>query len=106
MVERIIVPTTMVDAAAGYKKLKRIKGHDLGVVAVAMIRKGDIRRLAISSAAPTPVLLKDFGTDTPVEAIQKEAQRRISPIDDVRCTKEYRATMVDVFIRRLFEEVG
>ena len=76
---------------------------DLGVVAVAMVKKGNILRLAISSAAPTPVLLKDFAIGTPLAEIQEEAQSRISPIDDVRCTREYRATMVNVFIRRLVE---
>lgn len=105
IVSRIVVPTTYLDAAGGYKKLKRIKGHDLGVVAVAMIKTKEIVRVAISSAAPTSVLLDDFPLDVPVANIQKAAQSAISPIDDVRCTKEYRSFMVDVYIRRLFEEL-
>lgn len=105
VVSRIIVPVDRIDAVGGYKKLKRIKGHDLGVVAVAMVRSGQTLRTAISSAAPTPVLLPDFPVDAPVDEIQKKAQESISPIDDVRCTKEYRRFMVDVFIGRLLQEI-
>ena len=106
IVERVQVPTDMQDAAAGYKKLKRIKGHDLGVVAVAMIRKGDLVRVAISSAAPTPVLLPDFAAGAKVAEIQEAAWKAISPIDDVRCTKEYRAFMVGEFVERLMRELA
>jgi carbon-monoxide dehydrogenase medium subunit len=105
IVTRILVPTDQIDATGGYRKLKRIKGHDLGVVAVALVKAKGAARIAISSAAPTPVLLPDFPLDTPVADIQAKAQESISPIDDVRCTKEYRAFMVDVYIRRLMEEV-
>lgn len=106
IVSRIVVPTDHIDAVGGYKKLKRIKGHDLGVVSVAMLERNETRRFAISSAAPTPVLLPDFASDAGVSDIQAKAQEMISPIDDVRCTKEYRAFMVDVFIRRLIEETA
>ncbi len=105
IVTRVLVPTDQIDAQGGYKKLKRIKGHDLGVVSVALVKANGAARIAISSAAPTPVLLPDFPLDTPVADIQAKAQESISPIDDVRCTKEYRAFMVDVYIRRLMEEV-
>jgi len=105
IVSRIMVPTTYLDAAGGYAKLKRIKGHDLGVVAVALIKHQKTMRVAISSAAPTPVLLPDFPADAPVAEVQKVAEESISPIDDVRCTKEYRYFMVGVYIRRLMESV-
>lgn len=105
IVSRITVPTTWAGAPGGYKKLKRIKGHDLGLVMVAMIRHANALRFAIGSAAPTPVLLPDFAPDTAVKEVQTTAQKAISPIDDVRSTKEYRRFMVDVFIKRLMEEV-
>lgn len=106
IVRSILVPTDHIDASGGYQKLKRIKGHDLGVVSVALIKAHGAARVAISSAAPTPVLLPEFKASTPIEEVQHVAQEAISPIDDVRCTKEYRAFMVDVFIRRLMEEVA
>ncbi len=105
IVSRLIVSTDRIDASGGYRKLKRIKGHDLGVVAVALVRAANTMLVAISSAAPTPVLLPEFDARTPVAEIQKSAQAAISPIDDVRCTSEYRRFMVDVYIRRLMEEV-
>lgn len=105
IVERIIISPNWADATGGYHKLKRIKGHDLGVVSVAMIRKADTLRCAISSAAPTPILLPDITLPTSTEAVQETAQKMISPIDDVRCTKEYRAFMVGIFIKRLMQEL-
>jgi carbon-monoxide dehydrogenase medium subunit len=103
IVERIRVPVAHADAAGGYQKLKRIKGHDLGVVAVAMIRSNGVLRTAVSSAAPTPVLLDEFPASATPDEIRAAAQKAISPIDDVRCTREYREFMVDVFIGRLME---
>lgn len=105
IVTAIRVPLDQIDAKGGYLKLKRIKGHDLGVVAVALTKRAGKVRAAISSAAPTPILLPDFPVRTPVAKIQQAAQSAISPIDDVRCTREYRRFMVDVYLRRLMEEV-
>lgn len=101
IVSRIIVPTDWAGAVGGYEKLKRIKGHDLGVVAVAMIKSVAGIRVAVSSAAPTPLLLPDFPATVTTEEIQKTAREMIKPIDDVRATAEYRAYMVNVYIRRL-----
>ena len=106
IVARIVVPPTWAGALGGYEKLKRIKGHDLGVVSVAMIRHSSALRVAISSAAPTPILLPDFAVDASVATVQKKAQEMISPIDDVRATAEYRSFMVDVFIRRLMTQLS
>ncbi len=106
IVSAITVPADHIDASGGYKKLKRIKGHDLGVVSVASVKSKSAWRFAISSAAPTPVLLEDFPLDVDVDRVQESAQRAISPIDDVRCTAEYRSFMVNVFIKRLVGEVA
>ncbi|POR01349.1 hypothetical protein AU468_08515 [Alkalispirochaeta sphaeroplastigenens] len=103
IVTRLVVPPDWAGAFGGYQKLKRIKGHDLGVVSVAMVSLKGTMRFGISSAAPTPVLLADIPLDTPLETVQARAQAAISPIDDVRCTREYRAFMVNIFIRRLME---
>ncbi len=106
IVEGIVVPKRYENAPGGYKKLKRIKGHDLGLVSVTLVRPPGALRLAISSAAPTPVMLPEFPADTPVEEVQKVAHEAISPIDDVRCTKDYRDFMVGVYIERLLGEVS
>jgi carbon-monoxide dehydrogenase medium subunit len=52
------------------------------------------------------VLLEDFPVDVDFGRVQESAQKAISPIDDVRCTAEYRAFMVNVFIKRLLGEVA
>lgn len=106
LVREIVVPPTYAGATGGYKKLKRIKGHDLGVVAVALVKHNGSFRVAIGSAAPTPLLLPEFAVGTPTAEVQEAAGGAISPIDDVRCTKEYRAFMVGVYIERLMNEVG
>lgn len=106
IVEKVTVPAKSADMTGGYEKLKRIKGHDLGLVAVAMGRKKGSFRIAISSAAPTPVLLREFPEGTSYEDVYTAAMEAISPIDDVRCTADYRSFMVGEYIKRLMEEVA
>jgi carbon-monoxide dehydrogenase medium subunit len=105
ILERIVVPAAAAGARGRYAKLKRISGHDLGIVGVAVHRNDGVLRLAIGSAAPTPVLVDGLDATMPAEAIVAAARGAISPISDLRCTKEYRAHMVEVFVRRLLQEV-
>jgi carbon-monoxide dehydrogenase medium subunit len=105
IVEKLIVPAKFQGGRGGYKKLKRIKGHDLGLVAVAMVKFDSSMRIAISSAAPTPILLTDFAPDASFEEVHAAAAKAISPIDDVRSTREYREHMVGVYLKKLLEEV-
>ena len=88
-----------------YLKLKRIAGHDLGIVGVLMTRHDGRIRFAVSSAAPTPVLVDTVAEgDSPDEAALK-VLASVSPISDVRGTKEYREHMIGVYARRLLAEV-
>lgn len=105
LVSRITIPAQLVGAVGGYRKLKRIQGHDLGVVGVAVVRKDDRVRVAVSSAAPTPVLVRDFNVSDDVEQVMEETRAAITPIDDVRCTRDYRLFMVGVYVKRLWQEV-
>jgi len=103
--ERILVPAASRGARGSYLKLKRIAGHDLGIVGVLMVRHGDSIRFAVSSAAPTPVLVESVSAkDSPDEAARK-VLAAVSPISDVRGTKEYREHMIGVYVRRLLAEV-
>lgn len=103
--ERIVVPASSAGARGTYLKLKRIAGHDLGIVGVLMVRQGESIRYAVSSAAPTPVLVDSVtGKDSPDEAARK-VLASVSPISDVRGTKEYREHMIGVYARRLLAEV-
>ena len=90
VLERIVVPASSAGARGGYRKLKRIAGHDLGIVGVALSRKDGRLKLGISSSAPTPVLVEGLGEGDPVEKVVAAARKAISPISDVRCSREYR----------------
>jgi len=103
--ERITVPADAAGARGRYLKLKRIAGHDLGIVGVLMTLKDGARRFAVSSAAPTPVLVDTVAqADGPEEAAAK-VLAAVSPISDVRATKDYREHMIGVYVQRLMMEV-
>ena len=105
ILEQIVIPPQMKGARGSYHKLKRINGHDLGIVGVALMRHDGVLRLGISSAAPTPVFVGDLKETDSLETVTAAAMKAISPISDVRCSKEYREYMTQVFIKRLYEEV-
>jgi carbon-monoxide dehydrogenase medium subunit len=62
-------------------------------------------RLGISSCAPTPLLVEDLYASLSADAVVRAATKAISPISDVRATREYREHMVQMFVRRLLDEV-
>ena len=105
-IERIVIPPETADARGCYRKLKRIKGHDLGIVGVAAMAKNGALRLGISSCAATPLLVEGLSVHDPAEDVVAAAHAVISPISDVRCSKEYRTHMVGVYVRRALREVA
>jgi len=102
---KILIPLCSLDIRGAYHKLKRINGHDLGIVGVAVAGTADHLRIAVSSAAPTPVVTGRLPIDISEEDALAEVSRIVSPISDVRCTKEYRSFMIGVYIQRLLKEV-
>ncbi len=106
VLERIIVPAASAGGRGNYYKLKRINGHDLGIVGVAMHlgRNGDMR-MGVSSCAPTPILVEDLHESLSADEVVRTVMKAVSPISDVRATKEYREHMVQMFVRRLLDEV-
>jgi carbon-monoxide dehydrogenase medium subunit len=105
VVEAIVVPPHTAGARGSYRKLKRIDGHDLALVGVALTKNRGEVKVAIASAAPTPVLVEGLGEDDPPETVVAAVKAVIHPIGDLRCSKEYREFMVEVYVRRLLEEV-
>lgn len=105
MLEALVVPAAMADARGGYKKLKRINGHDLGIVGVALMKHRGAMALGISAAAPRPLLVEGLREDATADEAVAAARAVIRPITDVRCSKEYREHMVEIFTRRLHQEV-
>jgi len=104
VVERIVIPAASAGTRGEYKKLKRITGHDLGIVGVAVARKDGALQVGVSSAAPVPVLVTGLSDKNTVDEVVAAVLAAVSPISDIRCTKEYRLFMVETFVRRLWEE--
>ena len=101
----IFIPTSSMDFKGAYHKLKRINGHDLGIIGVAVAQAPKYIRIAVSSAAPTPVVSGRLPIDISEQEAIAEVMKIVSPISDVRCTKEYRSFMIGVYVRRLLAEV-
>jgi carbon-monoxide dehydrogenase medium subunit len=105
ILERIIIPASSADANGNYHKLKRINGHDLAIVGVALTKQDGMIRIGISSAAPTPVFVGGLSTADSDDTVIAAVMNSVSPISDLRCTKEYREHMIRVFVQRLLKEV-
>ncbi|HAP44095.1 MAG: molybdopterin dehydrogenase [Spirochaetes bacterium GWD1_61_31] len=103
--EKIIVPAASSNASGRYLKLKRIAGHDLGIVGVLCTLHQGRRRYAVSSAAPTPVLVDGFSAGDGPEDVERRVLAAVSPISDVRASQEYRRHMIAVYARQLLQEV-
>jgi carbon-monoxide dehydrogenase medium subunit len=103
--EKLAVPAESAGARGDYRKLKRIRGHDIGLVSVALTKRAKLMRVAVGSAGPKPVLCRDFDVKEPVKRVLADALERVSPIDDVRCSRDYRFFMIETYIERLMKEV-
>lgn len=103
--EKIRVPAEMTGARGGYRKHKRVRGHDIGVVSVAVLKKNGLLRVAVGSAAPTPVLAGEFKISDGLAKIRRAVLAAIRPIDDVRGSRDYRLATAGIFLERLWKEV-
>ncbi len=101
VVQRVLYPAEAAGAAWGMEKLKRIKGHDLAVVSVAIARTATWLRVGIGSCAPTPVVTADLPPQATAAAVVAAAFKVVNPIDDVRASRDFRLFMVEEFIRKL-----
>jgi len=115
-VTAISVSDPLSGAKSGYLKLGRTKGEDLSVVGVAALvtNSGNpSARVALSSVAPTPILVheaqrafEDAGSvDEKIEKAAAAVMGKICPISDIRCCKEYRLSMAGVLTRRLLKKL-
>ncbi len=111
--EEIVVGVSLPDVAAGddstFLKQARVKGHDLGIVGVAVRITPDKKvKIAMTAVAPTPVRLfqledmlasKVLDADA-AEWAGAEARKYIKPISDVRSSAEYRLHVAGVLVKR------
>ena len=104
----VIVPPLRDKWTGVYLKQGRRKDVDLATVGVAVVCIRDEIRIALGAVAPIPVrvfkteeLLKGKIIDEPLlEETAKSALAEVSPISDIRSSKEYRKEIVKVLIRR------
>ena len=114
LVVRVEIPPPL-EAKMAFLKKQRVKGHDLALINVAGLadKKAGRLRICVGACAAAPLLLK--GTDRLYEDIKDVdrlaenvadlALRTISPIDDVRASKEYRSDMVRVYVKRIVKKI-
>jgi carbon-monoxide dehydrogenase medium subunit len=99
---RIVVPADMAGAWSGMEKLKRIKGHDIALASVALVRTRNVMRVAVGSCAPTPVVTKDLPPGCSLSETQNAVRAILAPIDDLRASADYRVAMVEAYVERIF----
>ncbi len=97
-----------------FTKIARRKEVDLSTVCGTVVRNGECWRLAFGAVAPTPVRLPkteallEGKTITPalIDEAAVLATTEVSPIDDVRASKQYRLDVVSVIVRRSLEALA
>jgi len=115
-VRAVRVPNPPEGARGDYLKWGRTVGEDLSVVGVAALvaDSGEKSvRVALSSVAPTPLLVPDVegafrdggSLDEKIERATSIVQSKICPISDVRCCKEYRLYMAGVLTSRVLKQL-
>ncbi len=91
-----------------FKKIARRSEVDLSTVCASVVKTSEGYRFAFGSVAPTPLRLtkteeylkgKDINEQVAQEAVNL-ALSEVSPIDDVRSTKQYRLDMVEMIVRQ------
>ncbi|MDD3001374.1 MAG: xanthine dehydrogenase family protein subunit M [Candidatus Riflebacteria bacterium] len=102
---RILVPADMAGANFGMNKLKRIKGHDIALVSVAVAKTDKVMRVGIGSAAPTPIVTKDLAPNASLKDTLAAVAAVAKPIDDVRASKEYREFMINDYVEQIYSDL-
>jgi len=109
MVTGLSIPLPKMKHAACFVKLRRYEGEDLAQASMAALAlAGRSYRLAFGAVAPRPVrgtkieeLLEGKVVSGPlIEDALRLLPREIAPITDIRASKEYRALMVGVMLKR------
>lgn len=113
LVTSVTVPPVEDEWTGVYLKQGRRKDVDLATVGVAVVCIRDEIRIALGAVAPTPVrafktevLLKGKAIDESLlEEAGESALTEVSPISDVRSSKEYREEIIKVLLKRAILQV-
>lgn len=111
LVTRVIFPP--VNGKGKYLKKSRIKGHDLAQISVAAYLNNEgVFKVALGAAGPTPILIEKFRIYRKSELMNNKAEiveiimGQVTPIGDVRASKDYRLAMVEHLTNQIIEELG
>jgi CO/xanthine dehydrogenase FAD-binding subunit len=105
----VTVPLPKQKHGACFVKLRRYEGEDLAQASVTVLAlAGNRYRISFGSVAPRPIaaerteaLLEEQAlSDELIQQAVRLAREEITPITDIRATKEYRAHMVGVMLER------
>lgn len=96
-----------------FTKVSRRREVDLSTICATILKIGDTYRMAFGAVAPTPVRipmteeLLNGKTLTPelIEEAAMLAVTEVSPISDIRASKEYRLDVVEVTVKRSLEQL-
>lgn len=109
IVTGISIPLPATPHGAAYVKLQRYEGEDLSQAGVAvLVTPGDDFRVAFGAVGPVPSRahrIEDYLagrsiTEDLVAGVRELVPAAISPITDMRATREYRARMCEVMLVR------
>lgn len=110
LVQSIVIPKPFPDGKGVYFKASRTGSVDLATVGVAVQNWGEHVKIAVGAVAATPVrafsvekAVNEKGEKSSAEAA-KLVHDDISPITDLRGSREYRYHMVEVLVRRGLEQ--
>lgn len=110
---RVIFPP--IKGTGSYKRKARIKGHDLAQIgSAAFLREDGILKIAVSSAAPRPVLIQFKNAYTKemlkdkkeIDKVIEVVLRNINPISDQRASREYRIAMAKHLTKEVLKEIA
>lgn len=115
-VKLVTIPDPPDGTKSDYIKWGRSRGEDLALVGVAALVTGGERktlRIALSSVAPVPLyvqeveeVLKEKGTvDEQIKRVVAVVKEKISPITDLRSSKEYRRHIAGVLTERILKSL-
>jgi carbon-monoxide dehydrogenase medium subunit len=109
IVTKVIVPIPPGAHGAAYVRLSRYEGEDLAQASVAILAPADHRfRIAFGAVAATPLRARRIESLLEGKALTPDlvtgamalVSEEISPITDMRATKEFRMRMSEVMLQR------
>ncbi len=113
IVKSIKIKLPTLEHKGHFAKLGRYKGEDLAQANLAILLFGDEHRVCFGSVGPVPIRAKEIETllnenefdSVLLEKCFKLIKKEISPITDIRATKEYRLHMSQIMFKRGIKKI-